>query len=81
MKLILKQVVPQLEITGLADAARRYTPGKPAKHALFALHTETGEVLPGQASTTMVSEPGNLVRITVVFTVDGDTVRVEGHGL
>jgi endonuclease YncB( thermonuclease family) len=29
----------------------------------------------------MVSESGNQVRLTVVFTVDGDTVRVEGHGL
>ena len=81
MKLILKQVTPQLEVTGLSDSSRRYTPGKPAKHALFALHTDAGDILPGQVSTTMVSEAGGNVQLTVVFTVDGERVRVEGHGL
>jgi hypothetical protein len=42
MKLILKQVAPQIDATALGDASRRYTPGKPAKHALFALHTDAG---------------------------------------
>ena len=81
MKLILRQVAPQVEVTRLADAEKRYTSGKPAKHARFALYTDAGEILPCQVSTAMVSEAGDLVRLTVVFTVDGDSVRVEGHGL
>lgn len=80
MKLILKQITPQLEITGLSDSARGYTPGKPAKNALFALHTEAGEILPCQVSTALASQESDLVRLTVVFLVDGDRICVEGHG-
>jgi hypothetical protein len=81
MKLILKQVAPQLDVTALGDEARRYVPGKPNKHALFALHTEDGQVLPCQVSTNLASVPGDLVHLTVVFAVNGDDLRVEGHGL
>lgn len=80
MKLILKQVAPDIEVTAVADAAARFVPGKVSKHSPFALHTDSGEVLPCQISTSMRSEAGNLVELTVVFRVDGNELRVEGHG-
>ncbi len=81
MKLVLKQVAPDMEVTTLDDDSRRYVPGKVSKLSPFALHADTGEVLPCQVTTSMKSERGQLVQLTVVFTVDGDNLRVEGHGL
>jgi hypothetical protein len=81
MKLILRQVAPEIDATSLSDEHRRYVLGEPEKHAPFALHTEAGEVLPCQVSTAMLSERGELVRLTVVFNVDGNNLCVEGHGV
>jgi len=81
MKLILKQIAPDIEITSLGDSAKRYVPGKAIAASPFALHTEGGEVLPCQVTTSMRSERGQLVQLTVVFAVDGENLRVEGHVL
>lgn len=81
MKLILKRVVPEIDVTCLSDASSRFVPGKPDTSSPFALHTEAGEVLPCQVSTTMHSEAGGPVRLTVVFTVNGEGLMVEGDGL
>ncbi|WP_110951359.1 hypothetical protein [Pseudomonas bohemica] len=78
MKLILKRVAREIEVTALGDESRKFVAGKASKHSPFALHTEAGEVLPCQVSTNMASEAGDLVRLTVVFTVDGESLRVEG---
>lgn len=78
MKLVLKRVAPDIDATCLGDASCRYVPGKPDSSSPFALHTESGELLPCQASTSMLSEPGEPVRLTVVFTVDGRGLVVEG---
>ncbi|SEJ49832.1 hypothetical protein SAMN03159495_3451 [Pseudomonas sp. NFR16] len=78
MKLILKRVAEQVEVTGLSDGSRKYVPGKMHQHSPFALHTDSGEILPCQVSTNMASNAGDVVRLTVVFTVDGDSLRVEG---
>lgn len=81
MKLILKRVAPEIDVTCLGDSSSRFALGKPDGSSPFALHTESGEVLPCQVSTTMLSEAGEPVRLTVVFTVDGDRLAVEGDGL
>lgn len=78
MKLILKRVPHQVETTSLHDEARRFQLTKTNAASPFALHTEDGQVLPCQASTTLHSAPGDVVRLTVVFTVDGDSLAVEG---
>lgn len=44
----------------------------------FALHTEDGQILPLQASTSMESDHTNVVRLIVTFVVDGDKIRIEG---
>lgn len=79
MKLILKRVPPQIDVTALGDESKQYAQGKASKCSPFALHTDAGEILPNQVSTAMVSQANDLVRVTVVFTVDGDSLRVEGH--
>lgn len=81
MDLILKRLVPDLEVTSLADSCRQYVPGYRDLKSPFALHTEDGRVLPNQVSTTLHSEPGQPVRLTVVFTVDGDQLKVKGDGV
>lgn len=81
MKLTFKRICPEIEVTALGDAERHYTPGPPGKSAPFALHMEDGTVLPNQVSTTLHSEPGQPAQITVVFTVDGDRLVVQGHEL
>jgi hypothetical protein len=81
MKLVLKRVERCIETTSLADSEVRTFGGVPSKGALFALHTDAGEQLPCQVSTSMLSEASGPVRLTVVFIVDGDKIRVEGHGL
>lgn len=81
MKLVLKRVEPRLDVTSLSEVQVRTVGGVPSKGALFALHTDTGEQLPCQVSTSMLSEVSGPVRLTVVFIVDGDKIRVEGHGL
>lgn len=78
MKLVLKRVQRQVEATSLHDEARRFLPTKTRAASPFALHTEDGRILPCQASTTLHSEHGDVVRLTVVFTVDGDSLAVEG---
>lgn len=78
MKLILKRVAPEIDITCLGDTSSRYALGKPDASSPFALHTESGDLLPCQASTSMLSEPGEPVRLTVIFTVDGRNLVVEG---
>lgn len=81
MKLILKRLHRDIEVTSLDSEARHYVPGHRDHQAPFALHTEDGAVLPRQLSTTLHSEPGQPVRLTVVFTVDGNDLAVEGDGL
>lgn len=62
MKLILKRVERPGEVPGP-----------------FALHTEDGKMLPCQVSTSMDScGGGHPVKLTVIFTVDGDNIKVEG---
>jgi hypothetical protein len=46
--------------------------------APFALHTEDGQMLPCQVSTSMNSDGGAPVKLTVTFIVDGDKVKVQG---
>lgn len=81
MKLILKRLAPEVDVTCLGDSSSRFVLGKPDASSPFALHTESGDLLPCQVSTTMRSEPGEPVRLTVVFTVDGDKLMVQGDGL
>ena len=81
MKLILKQIAPEIEVTALGDTSSQFVTGKVTAASPFALHTDSGEILPCQVTTVMKSEGGQLVRLTVVFNVDGDNLRVEGHGL
>lgn len=81
MNLILKRLNREIEVTSLDDESRRYVPGGRDQLSPFALHTENGAVLPNQLSTTLHSEPGQPVRLTVVFTVDGDHLKVEGDGM
>lgn len=78
MKLILKRVAPQIDVTRLGDPSPRFVAGRAVGHSSFALHADSGELLPCQVSTTMLSEAGEPVRLTVVFTVDGDRLSVEG---
>lgn len=78
MKLILKRVAPEIDVTCLGDTSSRYALGEPDASSPFALHTESGDLLPCQASTSMLSEPGEPVRLTVIFTVDGRNLVVEG---
>lgn len=44
----------------------------------FGLFTESGEMLPCQASTSLYCEPDNIPQLTVVFNVDGRNVMIEG---
>ncbi|PNG87567.1 hypothetical protein [Pseudomonas putida] len=81
MKLILKRLSREIEVTSLDSECCRYVPGGRDHQAPFALHSEDGAVLPNQLSTTLHSEPGQPVRLTVVFTVDGNKLTVEGDGL
>lgn len=81
MNLILKRLVRDIEVTSLDDESRRYVPGRSDEQSPFALHTVDGVVLPSQVSTTLHSEPGQPVRLTVVFIVDGNKLAVEGDGL
>lgn len=81
MKLILKRLNRDIEVTSLDSECRHYVPGGRDHQTPFALHTEDGAVLPNQLSTTLHSEPGQPVRLTVVFTVDGNNLAVEGDGL
>jgi len=80
MKLILKQISPQIEVTAVGDDSPSHVSGKPPAHALFGLFTEAGEMLPCQVSTTLHSEAGRgMPKLTVTFSVDGRDLIVEGH--
>ena len=81
MKLVLKQIASQIDVTTMKDPEPRYVPGETDKQSPFALYTESGEMLPCQLSTALVSDGGGIAQLTVVFTVDGDKVRVQGPGL
>lgn len=81
MKLILKQIPSRIEVTALGDEPGLTVAGKPDAHALFALFTEAGDMLPCQVSTTLHSEAGGIPKLTVTFTVNGKDVVVEGHDL
>jgi len=78
MKLILKRVEPAAEGAvfidgGLARPSRRRLVARP-----LALHTEDGQLLPGQTSLNMHSVQSGPTTLTVTFTVDGDKVRIQG---
>ncbi|SDI40342.1 hypothetical protein [Pseudomonas abietaniphila] len=80
MKLILKQIPSRIDVTALGDEQGLTVPGKPNAHALFALFTEAGDLLPCQVSTTLHSEAGRgIPQLTVTFNVDGRDLIVEGH--
>jgi hypothetical protein len=80
MKLILKQIPPQIDVTSVSDQSPRHAPGKPDERALFGLFTEAGEMLPCQVSTTLHSEAGGgMPKLTVTFNVNGRDLIVEGH--
>lgn len=81
MKLILKQIPSRMDVTALGDEPGQTVPGKPDAHALFALFTEAGDMLPCQVSTTLHSEACGIPKLTVTFSVNGKDVVVEGHGL
>ncbi|EMR47055.1 hypothetical protein [Pseudomonas putida] len=55
MKLILKRLSREIEVTSLDSECRHYVPGGRDPQAPFALHTEDGTVLPSQQSTTLHS--------------------------
>ena len=75
MKLILKRIEETATIQSLSEVEpRRLAIGKPGP---FALHTEDGQILPCQVSTNMASSH-NGCELTVVFTLDGDKIKVEG---
>ncbi|SEE13532.1 hypothetical protein [Pseudomonas coleopterorum] len=78
MKLILKRVEPSIETTSLEDIGRRREIGSTIRARPFALHTEDGQVLPCQSSTTIVSLPCSAVELTVKFIIDGKKLRLEG---
>lgn len=81
MKLILKAVPREILVTTLGDESHRYVSGPAEPNAPFALFAEDGTILPGQVTTTLHSERGAPTQLTVVFNVDGDRVKVEGHGV
>jgi hypothetical protein len=82
MKLILKQIPSRIDVTALSDEPGLTVPGPPDAHALFALFTEAGDMLPCQVSTALCSEAGGgMPRLTVTFNVDGRDMVVEGHAL
>ncbi|MGO2711586.1 hypothetical protein [Pseudomonas helleri] len=74
----MKRIVPMIDARGLDDDKAVYFPDTEAEPGPFALHTEDGQILPGQVSTSMNSEPGVPVKLTVTFTVDGDKITVQG---
>lgn len=78
MKLILKRIERMVEVTSLGSGEARYIPGGSKIPGPFALHTEDGQILPLQASTSMESDHTNVVRLIVTFVVDGDKIRIEG---
>lgn len=76
MKLILKRV---------GEDSRHYQPISNRRNPEefpdcrpFALCTEDGQQLPGQEFTSMASDATGMVKLTVVFAVDGLSVLVEG---
>ncbi|WP_206683083.1 hypothetical protein [Pseudomonas baltica] len=81
MELVLKQIASQIDVTTMKDPEPRFIPGETDKQSPFALYTDSGEMLPCQVSTALVSDAGGFAQLTVVFTVDGDNLRVQGHGL
>lgn len=66
MKLILKRCGDNKSKDGEQD-------GSP-----WGLHTEDGEMLPGQQTTSLESSANDFPVITVRFFADGKTVIVEG---
>lgn len=76
MKLILKRVgddprmIRQLGDHRPVEQIEDYRP--------FGLHTEDGTILPCQVSTSMNSERGGPVQVTVVFTVNGRDLVIQG---
>lgn len=75
MKLILKRM-ERAERTYVAG--EEFFQGGARLPEPFALHTEDGQMLPCQVSTSMNSDGGAPVKLTVTFIVDGDKVKVEG---
>jgi hypothetical protein len=79
MKLILKRIPRTVAAQGLEDEHPTFVAAEDERTGPFALHTEDGQVLPCQVRTSMDSvgrhEP---VRLTVIFTVDGKNLLVEG---
>lgn len=79
MKLVLKRIEKTVEVTALPDPESRHVnTGYPGP---FALHTEDGQVLPCQISTNMESSVGEPVLLTVMFTVNGRDLVVEGDAV
>lgn len=78
MNLILKRIDRSLIATSL-DGDVELIQGERRLNAPFALHTEDGQVLPCQLSTSLESGKGaGFPVLTVTFAVDGLSVVVEG---
>ncbi|NWB20096.1 hypothetical protein HX824_05760 [Pseudomonas sp. D4002] len=75
MKLILKRIEKTVPIQALCDAEPKHV--GIGELGPFALHTEDGQILPCQVSTSMASERSTC-ELTVVFKLDGDKIKVEG---
>lgn len=77
MKLILKRI--ERRASPPPSRIERNLPDMKEHGGPFALHTEAGEILPGQVRTTMTSaRGGEPVELTVVFRVDGKQIAVVG---
>jgi hypothetical protein len=79
MKLVLKRLPRMMVVRALEDGHPKFVEAGSENTGPFALHTEDGQILPCQVSTTMNSSGRfDPVQLTVTFTVDGTNIRVEG---
>ncbi|KFE50132.1 hypothetical protein [Pseudomonas syringae] len=76
MKLILKRVGE--DSRQYQPITSHHNPEQLPDSRPFALCTENGQQLPGQQTTSMTSDGDGMVKLTVVFRVDGTQVLVEG---
>lgn len=83
MKLIFKRVRRPavddcIEVTSLTETVRQYESPR-RMPGPYALHTEDGQTLPCQISSTMHSDgDGGPVHVTIVFMLDGTQISVQG---
>lgn len=78
MKLILKRVGDDPRDNRMVAHSRVVPSSHVQDSRPFALCTEDGQQLPCQVSTCMTSNPDSMVKLTVVFEVNGRDLIVEG---